>query len=36
MEYPLSVIVYFYYPGDKNDFFIEPVISNKKITGLQG
>ncbi|CAI2730220.1 unnamed protein product [Schistosoma spindalis] len=36
MEYPLSVIVYFYYPGDKSDFFIEPVISNKKITGLQG
>ncbi|TNN08126.1 Mannosyl-oligosaccharide glucosidase [Schistosoma japonicum] len=36
MKYPLSVVVYFYYPGDESDIFIEPIISNKKVTGLQG
>ncbi|CAH8519796.1 unnamed protein product [Schistosoma turkestanicum] len=36
MKYPLSVVVYFYYPDEENNFFMEPVISGKKIIGLQG
>ncbi|CAH8581424.1 unnamed protein product [Heterobilharzia americana] len=36
VRYPLSVVVYFYYPGDETDFFIHPIISDQKLTGLQG
>ncbi|CAH8857165.1 unnamed protein product [Trichobilharzia szidati] len=36
MSYPLSIIVYFYYPGSENDFFIHPMFPDQELTGLQG